>query len=151
MKIKYLLFITFAFASLSLSAQIKKKKPAVVAAPQEASTALPRPKLVVGIVVDQMRWDYLYRFYDRYQSNGFKRLLNDGFSCENTQVDYIPTFTGPGHSCIYTGSVPSIHGIAANDYIIQATRQPMYCTEILPCKLLAVLQKQGKCRRGICW
>ena len=144
MKIKYLLFITFAFASISASAQTKKKKPAVIAAPQEASTALPRPKLVVGIVVDQMRWDYLYRFYDRYQSNGFKRLLNDGFSCENTQVDYIPTFTGPGHSCIYTGSVPSIHGIAANDYIIQATGQPMYCTEDTTVQTVGSTSKAGQ-------
>src|SRR6201995_1023967 len=77
-----------------------------------APTGVPRPKLVIGIVVDQMRWDYLYRFYDRYQDNGFKRLLNEGFSCDNTQVDYIPTFTAPGHTCIYTGSVPAIHGMA---------------------------------------
>ncbi len=46
-----------------------------------------RPKLVVGIVVDQMRWDYLYRYYDRYAEGGFKRLLNDGFSCENTFIN----------------------------------------------------------------
>jgi predicted AlkP superfamily pyrophosphatase or phosphodiesterase len=99
------------------------------AAQPTIQSALPRPKLVVGIVIDQMRWDYLYRFYDRYGENGFKRLLNEGFTCENTQVDYIPTFTAPGHTCIYTGSVPAITGIAGNDFIIQATGQPMYCTE----------------------
>src|ERR1700704_4844360 len=107
MKIKNLLLILFAFAAVSASAQTKKKK-STATAPATAtatSTALPRPKLVVGIVVDQMRWDYLYRYYDRYSDNGFKRLLNEGFSCENTQIDYIPTNTGPGHSCIYTGSV----------------------------------------------
>src|SRR5256885_7847544 len=82
---------------------------------------IPRPKLVVGIVVDQMRWDYLYRYYERYTDNGFKRLLNEGFTCENTQIDYIPTSTGPGHTCIYTGSVPAIHGIAGNDFIVQST------------------------------
>src|ERR1700732_4857852 len=83
---------------------------------QHTKTAsVDRPKLVVGIVVDQMRWDYLYRYYDRYGSNGFKRLLNEGFSCENTMVDYIPTVTAAGHSCIYTGSVPAITGIAGND------------------------------------
>ena len=70
-----------------------------------------RPKLVVGIVVDQMRWDYLYRYYDRYQAGGFKRMLNEGFSCENNLIDYAPTVTAIGHSTIYTGSVPSIHGI----------------------------------------
>jgi predicted AlkP superfamily pyrophosphatase or phosphodiesterase len=93
------------------------------------SDALPRPKLVVGIVVDQMRWDYLYRYYDRYSAGGFKRLLNEGFSCENTYIDYIPTVTAIGHSTVYTGSVPAIHGIAGNDFIIQATGKNMYCTE----------------------
>jgi predicted AlkP superfamily pyrophosphatase or phosphodiesterase len=132
MKIKYLLFVLFAFTVCSLSAQTKKKKVVVIAdnfGRVVVDNTLPRPKLVVGIVVDQMRWDYLYRYYDRYQSNGFKRLLNEGFSCDNTQVDYIPTFTGPGHTCIYTGSVPSIHGIAGNDFIIQATGKSMYCTQ----------------------
>src|ERR1700761_7553101 len=128
MKIKYLLFICFAFAALNISAQTKKKKIAPTAA-ATATDILPRPKLVVGIVVDQMRWDYLYRFYERYQDNGFKRLLNEGFSCENTQVDYIPTFTAPGHTCIYTGSVPALHGIAGNDFIVQATGKSMYCTD----------------------
>jgi len=88
-----------------------------------------RPKLVVGIVVDQMRWDYLYRFYDRYGANGFRRLLNDGFSCENTMINYLPSYTAPGHSCIYTGSVPSIHGIAGNDWIDNLTGKYWYCTE----------------------
>ncbi|MDB5142114.1 MAG: alkaline phosphatase family protein [Mucilaginibacter sp.] len=128
MKIKHLLLLSFAFAALTVSAQTKKKK---ITAPATATTTntLPRPKLVVGIVVDQMRWDYLYRFYDRYQSNGFKRLLNEGFSCENTLIDYIPTVTAAGHTCIYTGSVPAIHGIAGNDFIIQATGKSVYCTE----------------------
>jgi predicted AlkP superfamily pyrophosphatase or phosphodiesterase len=133
MKIKHLLFISFAFTALNVSAQTKKKKiTATAPAPdsyRDATNTLPRPKLVVGIVVDQMRWDYLYRFYDRYQSNGFKRLLNEGFSCENTLIDYIPTVTAAGHTCIYTGSVPAIHGIAGNDFIIQATGKSVYCTE----------------------
>lgn len=90
---------------------------------------LERPKLVVGIVVDQMRWDYLYRYYDRYGEGGFKRMLNEGFSANNTNIDYVPTVTAIGHSTVYTGSVPSIHGIAGNDFIIQATGQRMYCAE----------------------
>lgn len=73
-----------------------------------------RPKLVVGIVVDQMRWDYLYRYRDKYNANGFKRLLRQGLSCQNTHINYLPSYTGPGHSCIYTGSVPAINGIAGN-------------------------------------
>lgn len=94
----------------------------------QPSKSLPRPKLVVGLVVDQMRWDYLYRYYDRYESGGFRRLLNEGFSCENTYINYVPTVTAIGHASIYTGSVPAIHGIAGNDFIIQATGKSMYCT-----------------------
>ena len=77
-----------------------------------------RPKLVVGIVVDQMRWDYLYRFYDEYGEGGFKRLMNEGFNCENCQINYIPSVTAIGHTSIFTGSVPSIHGIAGNNYYL---------------------------------
>jgi predicted AlkP superfamily pyrophosphatase or phosphodiesterase len=88
-----------------------------------------RPKLVVGIVVDQMRWDYLYRYYDRYATNGgFKRLINQGFSCENTFINYVPTVTACGHACLYTGSVPAIHGIAGNDWYDPKTEQMVYCT-----------------------
>lgn len=93
------------------------------------SKQVDRPKLVVGIVIDQMRWDYLYRYYDRYGDGGFKRLLNDGFSVENTYINYVPTVTAIGHSTIYTGSVPAIHGIAGNDFFVEATGQSMYCTE----------------------
>lgn len=91
--------------------------------------AIPRPKLVVGIVVDQMRWDYLYRYYDRYSDGGFKRLMSEGFNCQNTMINYLPSFTGPGHACVYTGSVPSIHGIAANDWLDNVTGKYMYCAQ----------------------
>lgn len=92
------------------------------------NTMLQRPKLVVGIVVDQMRWDYLYRYYNRYGTGGFKRLLNDGFSCENTLINYLPSFTAVGHSCIFTGSVPALSGIAGNDWMDQLSGKTLYCT-----------------------
>lgn len=95
----------------------------------QAMYAQERPKLVVGLMIDQMRWDYLYRYQDRYGEGGFNRLLREGFSCENTYIDYVPTFTAIGHSTVYTGSVPAIHGIAGNDFIIQQTGQRMYCTQ----------------------
>lgn len=89
-----------------------------------------RPKLVVGIVVDQMRWDYLYRYYNRYTANGgFRRLINQGFSCENTFINYIPTVTACGHTCLYTGSVPALHGIAGNEWYDRTTRRVVYCTD----------------------
>ena len=88
---------------------------------------LKRPKLVVGIVVDQMRWDYLYRYYDRYSNDGFKRLITGGFSCENTFINHLPSVTAIGHATIYTGSVPSLHGIAGNDWTDQLTGRSVYC------------------------
>ena len=91
--------------------------------------AVERPKLIVGLVIDQMRWDYLYRYYERYGNDGFKRLLRDGYNCQNTMVDYLPSFTAPGHSCIYTGSVPSIHGIAGNSWVDNHTGENIYCVD----------------------
>jgi len=89
-----------------------------------------RPKLVVGIVVDQMRWDFLYRYYERYQPNGgFKRLISQGFSCENTFIPYAPTVTACGHACIYTGSVPAIHGIVGNSWWDRQLNRSVYCTQ----------------------
>lgn len=92
------------------------------------STPVERPKLVIGLVVDQMRWDYLYRYYELFGEGGFKRLLNEGFNCENTQLNYVPTVTSIGHTCIYTGSVLAIHGIAGNEFIFRNTGKQIYCT-----------------------
>jgi len=91
--------------------------------------SIERPKLVVGIVVDQMRWDYLYRYYDRYSTGGFKRLLNEGFSCENTFIPYTPTVTACGHSTIYTGAPPAISGISGNVWWDKEQMRLVYCTE----------------------
>ena len=90
-------------------------------------TTLQRPKLVVGIVVDQMRWDYLYRYQKRYTEGGFRRMLSEGYTCENTALPYVPSVTAIGHTCIYTGSVPSIHGIAGNNFVKDG--QKVYCTD----------------------
>lgn len=92
------------------------------------NSRLERPKLVVGLVVDQMRWDYLYRYYNKYGNDGFKRLLNTGYSLNNVHIPYVPTVTALGHACIYTGSVPAIHGIAGNDWTDKETGKNVYCT-----------------------
>lgn len=107
--------------------------------------SLKRPKLVVGIVIDQMRWDYLYRFYDRYAENGgFKRLISQGFSCDNTMIPYAPTITACGHSCIYTGSVPSINGIAGNFWWDNRLNKNVYCTEDSSVKTVGSNTAAGK-------
>jgi len=102
------------------------------------------PKLVVGIVIDQMRWDYLYRFNELYSSNGFNRLLRQGFSCDNTLIPYMPTYTAPGHTCVYTGSVPAIHGIVGNNWYDKLTNRTIYCAEDLTVKTVGSESSAGK-------
>lgn len=88
-----------------------------------------RPKLVVGIVVDQMRQEYLLRFYDKFGEDGFKRLMNQGFMARNAHYNYIPTYTGPGHASVYTGTTPATHGIIANDWYSRELKRTVYCAE----------------------
>ncbi|MFL5771940.1 MAG: alkaline phosphatase PafA [Flavisolibacter sp.] len=88
-----------------------------------------RPKLVIGMVVDQMRWDYLYRYIDRYGNGGFRRLLDDGFSCENAFIPYTPTYTAAGHASVYTGSVPALNGIPGNNWYSREEKKVIYCTD----------------------
>jgi predicted AlkP superfamily pyrophosphatase or phosphodiesterase len=96
---------------------------------QPKGAPVSRPKLVVGIVVDQMRWDFLYRYYDRYSEAGFKRLINQGFSCENAFINYVPSYTAVGHCTVFTGSVPAISGITGNNWTDQLTGKQWYCTD----------------------
>ncbi|MEN3323025.1 alkaline phosphatase PafA [Mariniflexile soesokkakense] len=86
-----------------------------------------KPKLVVGIVVDQMRYDYLTRFYNKYGEGGFKRMMNEGFNCKNNHYNYVPTYTGPGHASVYTGTTPKYHGIIANDWYDKEVKKKVYC------------------------
>lgn len=85
------------------------------------------PKLLVGVVIDQMRWDYLYKYHHRYASDGFKKLMNEGINCHSAKINYIPSFTGPGHAAIYSGTVPSINGIVANDWVDVSNERLVYC------------------------
>ena len=94
-----------------------------------AQTSIERPKLVVGIVVDQMRQEYLYRFYDKFGNGGFRRLMNDGYMLRNAHYNYVPTVTGPGHASVYTGSTPAIHGIIGNEFYDKKTRKFVNCVE----------------------
>ena len=85
------------------------------------------PKIIIGIVVDQMCYDYLYRFEKNYSEDGFKKLMNEGSHLKNMHFNYIPTYTGPGHASIYTGTTPSSHGIIANDWLERSSNQSVNC------------------------
>ena len=91
-------------------------------------TTTTNPKLVVGIVVDQMRYDYLTRFYDRFGDGGFKRMINEGFNCKNNHFNYIPTKTAAGHASIFTGTTPKYHGVIGNDWFDKELKKTVYCT-----------------------
>ncbi|MBL0257231.1 MAG: alkaline phosphatase family protein [Bacteroidetes bacterium] len=118
-KVSLALLIVFAYSTASA----QKNKPN-----DAASSVYPkRPPLVVGVVVDQMRYDYLYRYWNQYGENGFKRLMNRGFLCKNANFNYVPTYTAPGHACIYTGTTPSVNGIVSNDWFDRTTKKSVYC------------------------
>ncbi len=102
-----------------------------------------KPKLIVGIVVDQMRNDYIYRYWNRYGNGGFKRLINDGYYFKNAHYNYIPTYTGPGHCSIYTGTTPRTHGIIANDWFVKTNNSKMYCTDDSIVKTVGSNSKAG--------
>jgi hypothetical protein len=91
-----------------------------------------------------MRWDYLYRYYNRYSNGGFKRLINQGFSAENTFINYTPTYTGCGHASIYTGSVPAINGIIGNNWYDPEIGRDVYCTEDKDVKTVGSATKAGE-------
>lgn len=103
-----------------------------------------KPKLVIGIVIDQMRYDYLTRYSDRYVENGFKRLLNDGFSLENAHYNYIPTYTAVGHTSIYTGTTPNNHGIISNNWYDKFLKKSIYCVDDKNYKTIGNNGTEGK-------
>jgi predicted AlkP superfamily pyrophosphatase or phosphodiesterase len=86
-----------------------------------------QPKLVVGIMVDQMRQDYIYRFENKFGENGFRRFTREGFQLLNAHYNYVPTETGPGHASVYTGSTPALHGIVGNDWYDRHSKAVVYC------------------------
>lgn len=94
-----------------------------------SAQTIKKPKLVVGIVVDQMCYEYLYRYQAKFSGNGFVKLMKNGTHCRNTQYNYVPTFTGPGHASVYTGTTPSNHGIVANEWFHRSLGKEVNCVE----------------------
>ena len=101
-------------------------------------------KLVVGIVVDQMRMDYIYRFQSHFGEQGFKRFYNEGFVAKNHHFDYKQTKTGPGHASIATGTPPAINGIIGNDWFDKQRRKERYCVDDQNFLSLGTAKTRGK-------
>lgn len=86
-----------------------------------------RPKLAIGIVVDQMRNDYIERYWERFGEGGFKKLVQNGYRFYDAHYTYVPTYTAPGHATVYTGTTPAVHGIVANDWYDRLSGRQVYC------------------------
>jgi len=110
-----------------------------------------RPKLVVGLVIDQMRWDYMYRFNALYGNKGIKRLLKEGFTAENSFIPYVPTYTAVGHASIYSGSIPGINGIIGNHWFDKTTGKIVYCTDDSTVSTVGNTGKAGKMSPANMW
>lgn len=107
-------------------------------------TAQQRPRLVIGITVDQMRYDYLYRYWDDLGDNGFKRLLREGHVAHDGHYHYAPTYTGPGHASVFTGTGPSMHGIAGNEWYSRQEKRVVYCAEDQQANTVGSASVEGK-------
>ena len=130
----YITFILSVFLTFSSFAQIK----------QSAKLNPDKPKLVVGVVVDQMRYDYLTRFWDKYGEKGFKRLISEGFNFKNNHFNYIPTYTAPGHSSVFTGTTPKYHGIISNSWYDKFSKQYVYCVSDEKVQSVGTMNSAGK-------
>ncbi|MFN0031819.1 MAG: alkaline phosphatase PafA [Flavobacteriales bacterium] len=115
----FLLVLTLAIGCASL--------PSVIVS-TNSEEIMRRPKLVIGITVDQMRFDYIEKYWNDYGNEGFKRLLSEGYSCRNMHYNYMPTYTGPGHASIFTGTTPAYHGIIQNDWYERSSGKMIYCS-----------------------
>ena len=134
---KFSAIIFFTLLSFSLQAQTTPNP--------KTSNEPGRPRLVVGIVIDQMRYDYISRYNNKFSENGFKKLIKQGFNCKNTNYNYSPTYTGPGHASIYTGTTPAFHGIVGNDWFVRNTNRLTYVTDDPTVRTVGVgSEKAGK-------
>jgi predicted AlkP superfamily pyrophosphatase or phosphodiesterase len=122
-----LLILPFLFSGTSTSPVEKKQ-----------------PKLVIGIVVDQMAYDFIPRYLEKYSGGGFRRLISGGFFCRNTKLVHFPSYTAVGHSGIYTGSVPSLDGIAGNDWYDRSKDKLIYCADDDTCRTIGSDTRAGR-------
>lgn len=128
--IRNILFYTFIFTSISFTNVTAQKKQ--------------QPKLVVGIVIDQMRYDYLIRFSEKYGKKGFVKLMEKGYHVENAHYNYIPTYTAVGHSSIFTGTTPTNHGIIGNNWYDKELGKSIYCVDDNRYKTVGSDSKNGQ-------
>ncbi|WP_340154451.1 alkaline phosphatase PafA [uncultured Winogradskyella sp.] len=138
-----LIAVLFLFSSCGSQNNVVDVKAETTVVSTSISKTGERPKLVVGIVVDQMRYDYLTRFDDKFGEGGFKRMIGEGFNCKNNHFNYVPTYTGPGHASVYTGTTPKYHGIVGNNFYDKEIKEMVYCAQDDNVKPIGTEDKAG--------
>jgi len=119
MKVKVVVFFLLFFSVFTISTRAQKKT-------EKQSNS---PKLVFGIVVENMRPDYIQRFWDKFQPNGFKKIYNEGAICSNVKLTLHEQNYASGTATLFTGVHPSIHGIVSNKWYDRLRKNEMECTE----------------------
>ena len=111
-----IIIISFLLVTLTLSGQ---------------SAYIPpdKPKLVIGIIVEQLRYDQLERLRDILPENGIKRLINEGTYYRNASYDYLLTQAAPGYATISSGTTPSFHGVTSDSWYHPFNDQIIYCVQ----------------------
>ncbi|HEV2834244.1 MAG TPA: alkaline phosphatase family protein [Pyrinomonadaceae bacterium] len=110
--------------------------PSASAQRRDAQAPVKRPRLVLLIVVDQFRYDYLERFGDLFGPNGLRRLMRDGASWTQANYDHIPTYTAPGHGTMMTGAYPAESGIVGNEWLDRPSGKRIFSVSDDSVKLL---------------
>ena len=90
-----------------------------------------KPRLIVGIIVEQLRYDQIEKFRGRLSENGIRRLLNEGTNFQNASFEYMLTQSAPGYATISTGTEPSLHGITSDNWYLPLRNELIYCTKDL--------------------
>lgn len=87
-----------------------------------------KPRLIIGIVVEELKYDQLEKFRDKLGENGIKKLINEGTYFKNASFEYMLTQSAPGHATIATGAEPSTHGITSDDWYVPLKNDLINCT-----------------------
>lgn len=87
-----------------------------------------KPKLIISIFVEGMRYDYLYKYWDKFGEGGFKKLINKGMFFKNAEYNYLYTKSASAYASFVTGSNPSQHGIISNSWYERLSNTKVYCT-----------------------
>lgn len=97
----------------------------------QSRTRIPseKPRLIVGIVVDQMRYDYIHRYWDDFSDEGIRKMVISGTFCKNAAYHYLINETAVGHASIATGTMPSHHGIISNSWYDNLLEEITYCVD----------------------